>query len=177
MSDAALRSPTVNVFRRMVRSWNHRDWWQFGALVTAILVLHLVGFGTLFVLIARITIRSAPGLRHRTGLTAAHLRPAPRLRPRYIAAIDNTCRRRLMANPNQSGSGSRSATQSWCWRSPSWWSWPPGRRHPAQRRLPGPAHLGSREPYPPACSSYLIGIINIICFWVSGGSSRACRSA
>jgi high-affinity nickel-transport protein len=52
MSDAALRSPTVNVFRRMVRSWNRRDWWQFGALATAILVLHLVGFGTLFVLIA-----------------------------------------------------------------------------------------------------------------------------
>ncbi len=94
MSDAALRSPTVNVFRRMVRSWNRRDWWQFGALVTAILVLHLVGFGTLFVLIAPHHYQVGTqvfgiGL----GLTAYTFGLRHAFDPDHIAAIDNTTRK------------------------------------------------------------------------------------
>ncbi|MCB0945398.1 MAG: HoxN/HupN/NixA family nickel/cobalt transporter [Mycobacterium sp.] len=78
----------------MVRSWNRRDWWQFGALVTAILVLHLVGFGTLFVLIAPHHYQVGTqvfgiGL----GLTAYTFGLRHAFDPDHIAAIDNTTRK------------------------------------------------------------------------------------
>ncbi len=43
---------TRNVFRRMVRPWNRRDWLEFSALGAAIAALHLIGFGSLVLLIA-----------------------------------------------------------------------------------------------------------------------------
>ena len=94
MSDAARRLPTVNVFRRLVGSWDRRDWWQFSALVAAILVLHLVGFGTLFVLIAPHHYQVGTqvfgiGL----GLTAYTFGLRHAFDPDHIAAIDNTTRK------------------------------------------------------------------------------------
>lgn len=94
MSDATLRSPIANVFHRMVRSWNRRDWWQFSALVTVIVVLHAVGFGTLFMLIAPHhyqvdTQVFGIGL----GLTAYTFGLRHAFDPDHIAAIDNTTRK------------------------------------------------------------------------------------
>ncbi|MEI7715221.1 MAG: HoxN/HupN/NixA family nickel/cobalt transporter [Mycobacterium sp.] len=94
MSNPALKSPTTNAFRRVVRSWNRRDWWEFSALVTAILVLHLVGFGTLFVLIAPHHYQVGTqvfgvGL----GLTAYTFGLRHAFDVDHIAAIDNTTRK------------------------------------------------------------------------------------
>lgn len=94
MSAPVLHSPTVSVFRRLVQSWNRRDWWEFGALVTAIAALHLIGFGTLFLLIAPQHYQVGTqvfgiGL----GLTAYTFGLRHAFDADHIAAIDNTTRK------------------------------------------------------------------------------------
>ncbi|MGB8388225.1 MAG: hypothetical protein WCE76_10455 [Mycobacterium sp.] len=71
---------TRNVFRRMVRSWNRRDWLEFSTLAAAIAALHLIGFGSLILLIAPHHYQvGTTGLRYRLGDHRLHLRAAPRL--------------------------------------------------------------------------------------------------
>ena len=94
MSTTALHSRSINVFRRMVRSWTRRDWWQFAALVAAVAVLHLIGFGTLLVLIAPHHYQVGTqvfgiGL----GLTAYTFGLRHAFDADHIAAIDNTTRK------------------------------------------------------------------------------------
>ena len=94
MPEAGVRSLTDTAFRRLVRSWSRRDWWQFGALAAAILGLHLVGFGTLFVLVAPHHYQVGTqvfgiGL----GLTAYTFGMRHAFDPDHIAAIDNTTRK------------------------------------------------------------------------------------
>ena len=180
MSDAPCGRRQSTSSRRMVRSWNRRDWWQFGALVTAILVLHLVGFGTLFVLIAPHHYQVGTqvfgiglgltaytfGLRH-----AFDLRPHRRHRQHHPQAHP------LMApNPNQSGSVRGRPLRSWCWHSPSWWSWPPRSQAPSTT-TPRPGTPGDRRNpilrlIPSTSSASSISLRS----WVSGGSSRVLRS-
>ena len=94
MSHPVVASPTANVFRRMVRSWTRHDWWQFAGLVAAIAVLHLIGFGTLLVLIAPHHYQVGTqvfgiGL----GLTAYTFGLRHAFDADHIAAIDNTTRK------------------------------------------------------------------------------------
>lgn len=94
MSTPVLQSPAVNVFGRMVQSWNRRDWWEFGGLVAAIAALHLVGFGTLFLLIVPHHYQLGTqvfgiGL----GLTAYTFGLRHAFDADHIAAIDNTTRK------------------------------------------------------------------------------------
>jgi nickel/cobalt transporter (NiCoT) family protein len=84
----------VNVFRRMARAWDRKDWREFGALVAAIAVLHIVGFGSLALLIA-------PNHYHvgtqvfgvGLGITAYTFGLRHAFDADHIAAIDNTTRK------------------------------------------------------------------------------------
>ncbi|MGV1089137.1 MAG: HoxN/HupN/NixA family nickel/cobalt transporter [Mycobacterium sp.] len=94
MSTPVLQSPAVTVFGRMVQSWNRRDWWEFGGLVAAIAALHLIGFGTLFLLIVPHHYQLGTqvfgiGL----GLTAYTFGLRHAFDADHIAAIDNTTRK------------------------------------------------------------------------------------
>lgn len=83
-----------SVFGRLVRSWNRRDWREFGALAGAILVLHLLGFGSLFLLIEPHHYQVGTqvfgvGL----GITAYTFGLRHAFDADHIAAIDNTTRK------------------------------------------------------------------------------------
>lgn len=85
---------TRTAFRRVVGSWTRRDWWQFGALMAAVAALHLVGFGTLVLLIAPHHYQVGTevfgiGL----GLTAYTFGLRHAFDADHIAAIDNTTRK------------------------------------------------------------------------------------
>jgi high-affinity nickel-transport protein len=92
------RQPSVvltgTAFHRLVRSWNRRDWWQFITVVAAIGVLHLVGFGSLILLVAPHhyqvgTQVFGAGL----GVTAYTFGLRHAFDADHIAAIDNTTRK------------------------------------------------------------------------------------
>ncbi len=90
MTDPATR----NALRRLVGSWNRRDWWEFSGLATVIGALHLVGFGTLLFLIAPQHYQVGTqvfgiGL----GLTAYTFGMRHAFDADHIAAIDNTTRK------------------------------------------------------------------------------------
>lgn len=94
MPIAAESSQARNVFRRMAKSWNRRDWLEFSALVAAIGSLHLVGFGSLVVLVAPHhyhvgTQVFGVGL----GITAYTFGLRHAFDADHIAAIDNTTRK------------------------------------------------------------------------------------
>lgn len=85
---------TGGVFRRLVRSWNRRDWWEFAALAGAIAVLHVVGFGSLILLVAPHHYQVGTqvfgiGL----GITAYTFGLRHAFDADHIAAIDNTTRK------------------------------------------------------------------------------------
>ena len=78
----------------ITRSWNRRDRWQFGALAAAVATLHLIGFGTLLLLIAPQHYQVGTqvfgiGL----GLTAYTFGLRHAFDADHIAAIDNTTRK------------------------------------------------------------------------------------
>lgn len=81
-------------FAALTGSWNRRDWWEFGALASAVGALHLVGFGTLILLIAPQNYHVGTevfgiGL----GLTAYTFGLRHAFDADHIAAIDNTTRK------------------------------------------------------------------------------------
>src|SRR6516165_7225019 len=84
----------AGVFRRMARAWDRKDWREFGALVTVIAVLHIIGFGSLVLLIAPHHYQVGTqvfgvGL----GLTAYTFGLRHAFDADHIAAIDNTTRK------------------------------------------------------------------------------------
>ena len=79
---------------RLVQSWNRRDWVEFGALATAIVALHVVGFGSLLLLVAPHHYQVGTqvfgvGL----GITAYTFGLRHAFDADHIAAIDNTTRK------------------------------------------------------------------------------------
>jgi len=84
----------ANVFRRMARAWDRKDWREFGALVAVIALLHIIGFGSLVLLIA-------PNQYHvgtqvfgiGLGITAYTFGLRHAFDADHIAAIDNTTRK------------------------------------------------------------------------------------
>lgn len=85
---------TASVFRRIVGAWDRRDWREFGALATAVAVLHIIGFGSLVLLIAPHHYQVGTqvfgvGL----GLTAYTFGLRHAFDADHIAAIDNTTRK------------------------------------------------------------------------------------
>jgi high-affinity nickel-transport protein len=84
----------VNVFSRMARAWDRKDWREFGALATAIVALHVIGFGSLALLVA-------PNHYHvgtqvfgvGLGITAYTFGLRHAFDADHIAAIDNTTRK------------------------------------------------------------------------------------
>lgn len=82
------------VLTRLVRSWNRRDWVEFGALASAIVILHVVGFGSLLLLVAPHHYQVGTqvfgvGL----GITAYTFGLRHAFDADHIAAIDNTTRK------------------------------------------------------------------------------------
>jgi nickel/cobalt transporter (NiCoT) family protein len=80
--------------RRLVRSWNRRDWWEFSGLAAAIAGLHVVGFGSLVLLVAPHHYQVGTqvfgiGL----GITAYTFGLRHAFDADHIAAIDNTTRK------------------------------------------------------------------------------------
>ncbi len=87
-------APKGSMVRRLVRSWNRRDWWEFGALAAAIAILHLAGFGSLLLLVAPHHYQVGTqvfgiGL----GITAYTFGLRHAFDADHIAAIDNTTRK------------------------------------------------------------------------------------
>ena len=83
-----------NRFRRLTRSWDRRDWRQFGGMVTVVAALHILGFGTLALVIAPQHLHVGNqvfgiGL----GLTAYTFGLRHAFDADHIAAIDNTTRK------------------------------------------------------------------------------------
>lgn len=79
---------------QLIRSWNRRDWWEFGTLAGAVAALHLIGFGSLFLLIAPQHYQVGTqvfgvGL----GITAYTFGLRHAFDADHIAAIDNTTRK------------------------------------------------------------------------------------
>ncbi|MEE6170163.1 MULTISPECIES: HoxN/HupN/NixA family nickel/cobalt transporter [unclassified Mycolicibacterium] len=84
----------ISVLARLVRSWNRRDWTEFGALAAAIAALHIVGFGSLLLLVAPHHYQVGTqvfgiGL----GITAYTFGLRHAFDADHIAAIDNTTRK------------------------------------------------------------------------------------
>ncbi|MGH3725088.1 MAG: HoxN/HupN/NixA family nickel/cobalt transporter [Mycobacterium sp.] len=93
-SPSSSAPPAGNMFGRLVRSWNRRDWWEFSALAAAIAALHIVGFGSLLLLVAPHhyqvgTQVFSVGL----GITAYTFGLRHAFDADHIAAIDNTTRK------------------------------------------------------------------------------------
>lgn len=91
----------ASAFRRVVISWHRRDWLEIAALAGVIAALHLVGFGTLIVLVAPHHFQVGTqvfgiGL----GVTAYTFGLRHALDADHIAAIDNTTRK-LMCDGNK----------------------------------------------------------------------------
>ncbi|MDH6243675.1 HoxN/HupN/NixA family nickel/cobalt transporter [Mycobacterium sp. OTB74] len=92
MSDSV--ESAAGVFRRMVRAWDRKDWREFGALMTVIAVLHIVGFGSLVLLIAPHHYQvGAQVFGVGLGLTAYTFSLRHAFDADHIAAIDNTTRK------------------------------------------------------------------------------------
>lgn len=94
MSAPQAEKAAGNVFQRLVRAWNRRDWWEFGALVAAVAALHLIGWGSLMFLVAPHHYQVGTqvfgvGL----GITAYTFGLRHAFDPDHIAAIDNTTRK------------------------------------------------------------------------------------
>jgi len=87
-------APKGTVFRRLTRSWNRRDWWEFSTLAAAIAILHVVGFASLVLLVAPHHYQVGTqvfgiGL----GVTAYTFGLRHAFDADHIAAIDNTTRK------------------------------------------------------------------------------------
>ncbi|MGB8408163.1 MAG: HoxN/HupN/NixA family nickel/cobalt transporter [Mycobacterium sp.] len=83
-----------NVFRRMTKAWDRKDWREFAALAAAVALLHIVGFGSLLLLIAPNHYQVGTqvfgvGL----GITAYTFGLRHAFDADHIAAIDNTTRK------------------------------------------------------------------------------------
>jgi high-affinity nickel-transport protein len=98
--DSSSSAPTdgQGLVRQVLLNWNRRDWWQTGALLGFIAVMHLVAFGVLFGLVAPHGYRLGSqifgvGL----GVTAYVFGLRHAFDADHIAAIDNTTRK-LMAD-------------------------------------------------------------------------------
>jgi nickel/cobalt transporter (NiCoT) family protein len=81
-------------FRRLVRSWNRRDWLEVGVLAATIALLHVIGFGALVMIIAPHHYQVGTqifgiGL----GVTAYTFGLRHAFDADHIAAIDNTTRK------------------------------------------------------------------------------------
>lgn len=92
MSESVQLSPRV--FRRITQAWERRDWREFAALAAAIVALHLVGFGSLVLLVAPHHYQVGTqvfgvGL----GVTAYTFGLRHAFDADHIAAIDNTTRK------------------------------------------------------------------------------------
>lgn len=92
MSESVQLSPKV--FGRVVQAWDRRDWREFGVLAAAIAALHLVGFGSLVLLVAPHHYQVGTqvfgvGL----GITAYMFGLRHAFDADHIAAIDNTTRK------------------------------------------------------------------------------------
>src|SRR4051794_12668242 len=87
-------STTAGAFGRLTGAWNRRDWAEFATLGAAIALLHAVGFGALFILVA-------PNHYHigahvfgvGLGVTAYTFGLRHAFDADHIAAIDNTTRK------------------------------------------------------------------------------------
>lgn len=93
-----LPAATPNALRRLVAVWTRRDWLEVGVLVAVIAALHVVGFGTLLMLVAPNHYQVGTevfgvGL----GVTAYTFGLRHAFDADHIAAIDNTTRK-LMAD-------------------------------------------------------------------------------
>jgi len=85
---------SAGMFRRLVRSWDRRDWLEVSVLVAAIALLHLVGFGALVMIIAPHHYHvGAQVFGIGLGVTAYTLGLRHAFDADHIAAIDNTTRK------------------------------------------------------------------------------------
>jgi nickel/cobalt transporter (NiCoT) family protein len=90
----ALQPSSSGVFRRLIRSWNRRDWLEVGVLAAAIALLHLVGFGALVIIIAPHHYQvGAQVFGIGLGVTAYTFGLRHAFDADHIAAIDNTTRK------------------------------------------------------------------------------------
>lgn len=78
---------------RRVGAWNRRDWTQAGAVLGAVAVLHLIGFGALFHLAAQPYGAGAQVFSIGIGVTAYMLGLRHAFDADHIAAIDNVTRK------------------------------------------------------------------------------------
>jgi nickel/cobalt transporter (NiCoT) family protein len=85
---------SMGMFRRLVRSWDRRDWLEVAALAAAIASLHLVGFGALVMIIAPHHYQvGAQVFGIGLGVTAYTFGLRHAFDADHIAAIDNTTRK------------------------------------------------------------------------------------
>ncbi len=87
-------SASAPAFRRLAKSWNGKDWLEFATLASAIALLHVVGFGSLILLVAPHHYQVGTqvfgiGL----GVTAYTFGLRHAFDADHIAAIDNTTRK------------------------------------------------------------------------------------
>ncbi|MUL79830.1 HoxN/HupN/NixA family nickel/cobalt transporter [Mycolicibacterium sp. CBMA 226] len=92
MSESAQLSPKV--FGRVTQAWDRRDWREFGVLAAAIVALHVIGFGSLVLLVVPHHYQVGTqvfgvGL----GVTAYTFGLRHAFDADHIAAIDNTTRK------------------------------------------------------------------------------------
>ncbi|MBV8348780.1 MAG: HoxN/HupN/NixA family nickel/cobalt transporter [Mycolicibacterium sp.] len=85
---------SAGVFRRLIRSWNRRDWLEVGVLAAAIALLHLIGFGALVMIVAPHHYQvGAQVFGIGLGVTAYTFGLRHAFDADHIAAIDNTTRK------------------------------------------------------------------------------------
>ncbi|MCX8563017.1 HoxN/HupN/NixA family nickel/cobalt transporter [Mycolicibacterium mucogenicum] len=87
-------NPSAIAVDRTIRTWDRRDWREFGVLAAAIAALHLIGFGSLLLLVVPHHYQSGTqvfgaGL----GVTAYTFGMRHAFDADHIAAIDNTTRK------------------------------------------------------------------------------------
>jgi nickel/cobalt transporter (NiCoT) family protein len=85
---------TANAFKRLTQAWDRKDWREFWALAAAIATLHIIGFGSLVLLVAPHHYQVGTqvfgvGL----GITAYTFGLRHAFDADHIAAIDNTTRK------------------------------------------------------------------------------------
>jgi nickel/cobalt transporter (NiCoT) family protein len=99
MPDSLSATPsTGTVVRRLVASWNRKDWLEVGSLVAVIAALHIVGFGALLLFVAPNDYPvGAQVFGVGLGVTAYTFGLRHAFDADHIAAIDNTTRK-LMAD-------------------------------------------------------------------------------
>ena len=85
---------SAGVFRRLIRSWNRRDWVEVAMLAGTIALLHVVGFGALVMIIAPHHYQvGAQVFGIGLGVTAYTFGLRHAFDADHIAAIDNTTRK------------------------------------------------------------------------------------